>query len=46
MLRALVLALVLSALGCGSPEPDAQGRNTPLNEEVDEVSKVRDQVLD
>ena len=42
------LVLGILCLGCGKadpPEPET-GRNTPLNEEVDEVAKVRDEALD
>lgn len=41
--RILVLGVLLAALGCASPnQPEpVEGRNTPLNEEVDEVEKVR-----
>ncbi|MEX2243721.1 MAG: hypothetical protein WD716_07740 [Fimbriimonadaceae bacterium] len=48
MRTAVWFVLGLVCLGCGradSPEPET-GRNTSLNEEVDEVAKVRDQALD
>lgn len=57
LVRPSALVLALSCLvACSRPEPvpepvateqeDMTGRNTPLNEEVDEVSKVRDEVLE
>jgi hypothetical protein len=49
LLRLIVLAACTLLLGCSSqPERPAErdGRNTPLNEEVDEVEKVREEVLD
>jgi hypothetical protein len=46
--RGLVLLVGLLVVGCAASEPEAppEGLGTPLNEEVDEVSKVRDEVLD
>jgi hypothetical protein len=56
MARYLICLVALASLGCAKPQPEPEpappqpesmiDRNTPLNEEVDEVAKVRDEVLD
>lgn len=48
MRTAVWLVFGLLCLGCGPADPPEReiGRNTPLNEEVDETAKIRDQALD
>jgi hypothetical protein len=48
MRTAVWLVLGLLCLGCGKADPPERetGRNTPLNEEVDETARVRDEALD